>query len=590
MIAWRLNFFRFLILLFFACLIFKFFKIQVLAHAEYSSIATKQHWVGREIPAERGKILMSDGFTLAIDINTYLLYSIPPKVNDSKATAEKLIDVIGFETKAETEEDRKQDKEKATRQLEDKLNQKKLQWIALARKLDAMEKAKIESLSLEGIGFEKEFTRFYPEGKTASHVLGFVGSDEQGNKVGYYGIEGYFDGILKGLSGVLSEEQDPVGRPIPVGDYIPLLAENGQDVVLTLNHELQYLIEKKLKEGVERYDAKSGSVIILDPASGEILAMANYPDYSPQDWEKWANDDFAEGEIKDKYRIGKDVFQNSAIAKVYEPGSVFKPFTMSAGIETGKITPETTFESKPIEIQGYVIRTWNDKYFGEESMSEVLQHSDNTGAAWLALQLGVDTVYDYFKKYHLGEKIDIKLEDEEEGLVKPKDEWMPIDLATAAFGQGISVTPLQLISAYQVIANNGIYNRPQIVKEIRGEDKTTTYKSPPPERIISEETAKTLVDMLTSVVEKGEFKFAVLPGYKIAGKTGTAQIPRNGTYDPNKTDCTFVGFAPASEPKFLMLVKLEEPTASTYSAETAVPLWMNIVKELFVYYGVPPNN
>lgn len=590
--------------------------IQVEAHPKFAALAEKQHWIAQEIPAERGKILTSDSYPLATNVPSYLVFAVPKEVKSVEETATKIIDIIGYESQIKAEDFEKtenieafektknpttmeaflKDKEKQEyiNEMKDRLSQTELLYVPIAEKQSEEVKNKIEETEISGLYFEQDYKRAYPEGTLSSQVLGFVGKNERGEDQGYYGIEGYFNGELKGIPGRVTLEKDALGRPIPVGEYLPLSSDHGQDIVLTINRELQYLIEKKLVEGVKKYDAQNGSVIIMEPQTGKILAMASYPSYNPEFWADWGQDysDKKDEELTEEEKLmkkyGVKVYANLGIADVYEPGSIFKPITMSAALEEKKLEENTLIESAPYPISIFTIRTWNDKYFGPSTPAEILQHSDNTSMARVSQLIGLNTFYSYLQKYHLDQKTGITLEDEDQGWIKPQTDWQEVDLATAAFGQGISVTPLQMMQAYSVFINDGVMVKPYIVQQIQTDKASYEFQSEEVGQVISPETAKKIVDMLVSVVEKGEFKFAVLPGYKIAGKTGTAQIAVNGQYDSQQTNCTFIGFAPAADPKFLMIVKLTRPSASTYSAETAVPLWMNIAKELFVYFGVAP--
>src|SRR3989339_441509 len=560
----RSSLLKYSFIVLFFILIGKLYFIQVEAHGRYIALAEKQHWIGKEIPAKRGEILSSDGFPLATNVPAYLVFAVPREVENIDDTASKLIEIIGYESTIKKEDlDEEQLKEKLDEEkkqhvdeMKDLLSQKDLLYMPLAYKQDESTKSKIEEANLKGIYFEKDYKRSYPEGEMASHVLGFVGKNDRGEDQGYYGIEGFYNGELKGIAGRIALEKDALGRPIPLGNYLPVGSDDGRDIVLTINRQLQYLIEKKLEAGVKKYDARDGTVIIMDPQTGKILAMASYPNYNPATWQDYLKDysDKKDEELTDKEKLakkyGKKLFPNLAVADVYEPGSIFKPITMSIALETGKITEDTKIESAPYPISGYTISTWNNKYFGLSTPAEILQHSDNTGMARVSEAITLEPFYNYILDYGLGKITGINLEDEDTSWIKDLDDWMSVDLATAAFGQGISVTPLQMMQSYTAFINNGKMVTPYIVEKIKTTDASIEFTSPSEKQVISPETAKKIVDMLVSVVEKGEFKFAVLPGYKIAGKTGTAQIAVNGIYDTRQTNCTFIGFAPASEPEF----------------------------------------
>ncbi|MCG2686197.1 penicillin-binding protein 2, partial [Candidatus Parcubacteria bacterium] len=393
--------------------------------------------------------------------------------------------------------------------------------------------------------------------------------------------------------GKILEERDAAGNPIVWGEYHRVSPQHGRDLILTLDRAVQFLVEEESKEAVAKYGALSGTVIILDPKTGAVWAMANYPSFDPAELvgegvEGSKGSKGAEG-VGGEEETG-DERRNLAIAATFEPGSVMKMITMSAGIDTGQITPQTTFyDAGPLTISGHTVDTWDGKHYGEESMIEVLQHSNNVGAAWVAQQLGVSTLREYLLKFGLGKSVGIDLEGEDTGVVKDASEWRAIDLATAAFGQGISATPLQVASAFAVVANDGVLMRPYLVARILDGDKAVEIQPQKVRRVLSSDNAEVILKMLEAAVEGGESRFYNLPNYKVAGKTGTAQIPREGRYDPRKTNATFVGFFAKSR-KFVMLVKLEEPSSSIYAAETAVPTWMQIAKRLALYWGVEPDH
>lgn len=282
-------------------------------------------------------------------------------------------------------------------------------------------------------------------------------------------------------------------------------------------------------------------------------------------------------------------FRNPAIAETYEPGSVLKALTMSAGVATNTVSPQTTFvDSGPIVVGDYTIDNWNKKHHGLQTMVEVLQKSNNMGAAFVAQKLGARTLREYFLKFGLGFKLGIDLEGEESGTVKKVAVFKDIDLITNSFGQGIAVTPLQLVSAFATIANGGTLYKPYILEKISQEEKDIKFEKQSLRQVLPIAKAKVMVEMLTAAAEGGEAKFFVLKKYHVAGKTGTAQIPVPDGYDAQKSNATFVGFLPKSN-KFVMLVKLREPSTSIYAAETAVPLWMEITKDLVTYFGIPPD-
>lgn len=602
---WRFGLLRFAFVIATLLVLFKLFYLQVLNHDKYQVLAEKQHWLTLEIPAARGEILSSDGFKLASNEEAYLVFAVPPEIKDKDEVVKQLVAILGPEQILGTAKNVKLEEGEcavsedltklAIEQLAEQLSQPDRFYLPIAHKVPIELRDKIANLNLPGIYFETEQKRVYPEGNLAAHVLGFVGKNDAGEDQGYFGLEGYYNGDLSGQPGFSSLERDAQGKPIPVGGAELTNPENGRTLVLTINRELQYLLEKKLAEGVKKYGASDGTVILLEPSSGKILALADYPTFEPEDWTNY---------LKEQSDVGKiDIFRDIAVSSAYEPGSVLKSVTMSAALETGVVTPQTTYnDSGPIQIGGHLIKTWDNKYHEEIDIAQILQLSNNTGAAWAAQKMGFSQYWQFVKRFHLDEPAGIDLEGESGGIVKQYDEWGEIDLATAAFGQGIAVTPLRLAMIFGTIANDGVMMKPRLVDKIIDENdqipnskfqKIIEVKPEEVGTVISKETAQTMKEMLQSVIEKGEFKWFVknagMDKFSIAGKTGTAQIPEGGQYDPHKTQVTFVGFAPVENPKFVLLVKMSKPTTSTYSAETAVPLWLLMAKELMLHFGITPR-
>lgn len=567
------------------CLIFiiKLFFIQVIQHQEYRAQAEEQYWNLQDLPAKRGNILSNDGFSLASTQTYYLMYAEPKKVINANKVSDDLAEKL-------TNQNLKKDENRAEmflaykNKIYESLN-KGLMWVILARNLSPLEKEEIANLNLEGIGFEEEPVRFYPEKSLVSHVLGFVASDEKGEKRGYFGIEGYLDGDLRGKPGRVIEERDALGNPILVGGQKKIDSINGRDIILTINRSAQYIVEKRLKDAVEKFGAISGTVIVMDPENGDVLAMANYPSYNPSDFS-----DYDEAKQSTDSTKRKEIERvNSAISETYEPGSVIKPLTVAAAIDLRLVTPETTYEDNgPVRYSDYYIDNWDLKHLGTLNIIQLLQKSNNIGAAWVGTKVGEKNLSKYFKNFGLGERTGIDLEGEDSGVIRDYNTWTEIDLATASFGQGISATPLQVLNAFNALANGGELVKPRIVSKIIDEGKEIEIPVKVVRRVISKDTSDTMREMLIQAAAGGESKYFNLKNYVIAGKTGTAQIPENGKYNPNKTNATFVGFLPGTN-KFSMIVRLNRPETSIYAAETAVPLWMQITDDLVKYYGIVPD-
>ena len=538
-----------------------------------------------KIPANRGEIYTKDRFPLAANQQAYLAYIQPYEVKKSPhEIAQKLAPFLisekystpGASLSDEEKNQKEEEIKKKQEEIEKNISNKNLSWVQLARKIPQDIKEKIIALNIEGLGFEKDQKRFYPEGAMAASILGFVGSDKFGDDTGYFGLEGYYDGSLKGISGREGLIKDPFGFPILVGKYRPIEAKKGNSLYLTIDRTIQFIVEKKLKESVEKYGAKEGTVIVSEPATGHIIAMANYPSYDPSLYTEF----------------DENLYKNPAVADTYEPGSTFKLITMSAALDSGVVTPDTKCDvcSGPRVISGYKISTWNDKYYPNSTMTEVIQHSDNIGMTFVADKLGIDKFYEYITKFGFGKKTGIDLQEETTGTIREKEDFKTIDLTTASFGQGIAVTPIQMVSAVSAIANKGKQISLKIVEKISDGNKETLIKSAEQRQVISAKTTAQITEMMVNAVQNGEAKAFAPKGYRIAGKTGTAQIPVAGHYDPNKTIASFIGFAPADDPRFVMLVRFTEPKSSVFGSETAAPTFFAIAREIFNYLAILPQD
>ncbi|MFN4212412.1 MAG: peptidoglycan D,D-transpeptidase FtsI family protein [Microgenomates group bacterium] len=552
MIKIKLLFICFFLL--YLAIIFKLFLIQIV-HPVPSGKDIYLHT--NKIYPERGKIFDRNLKPLALNQNSYQLFIEPKKIEDKKKTIESLSRILEIPEAS----------------LASKLDEKKY-WIAIAAGIERRKKEEIESLKLPGIGFNYQMKRFYPEASLSAHLLGFMGKNKNNEDVGYFGIEGFYDKDLAGLPGFLQSERDLLGRPILVGTQEKVIAENGRNLVLTLDKTVQEISKRRLNIGLERYKAKQGCVITAAPETMEILGLVCLPDYDPDKY----------------YQFNEAYFKNPVISEVFEPGSIFKPLVMAAAIEEKKIKPTDYYnEVGPIEIGEYKIRTWNNKYEGRISMTRILEKSSNVGMVYVGEKLGNNNLLNYLKKYGFGEVTKIDLQGEISGYLKPLSNWYPIDFATVAFGQGIAVTPIQMITAFSSIVNGGKLMRPYVVSEIFSQTEKKIIKPKMVRRVISERTSEIIKKMLKSTVENGEIKWAKPQGYSIGGKTGTAQIPIKGHYDPSKTIASFIGFFPVGNPKLIILVMLREPQTSPWGSETAAPLFFEIAKELIVYYNIAPD-
>ncbi len=562
-IFWIKSFF----LLFFLAIVMRLFYWQVVSAEYLQAQAEGQHLVSTKVGALRGNIFFSDGSVLVSSSPTFPIFG-QPKLIDSKQkvnTAYLLARVLALSS---------EDVDTLARDIINKISQD-LYWVSLKRQVTFDKKKEIEGLNLPGIGFEAGSSRFYPEGSSSANLLGFEGSDATGEGRGYFGIEGYYDGELKGISGVQRNENDALGLPILTENFFTNEAKNGKDLVLNLDRSVQFILENALKKGMEKYGAKAASAVIMDPKTGAILAMASFPSYDPSRYSDYP----------------REYYKNPIVANQYEPGSTFKVLVMSAALNEDLVKPDTRCDicSGPVSLGGFSIRTWNNQYFPNATMKDVIVHSDNTGMVFVGQKLSLDKFYDYFKNFGFGEVTNIDLQDEFSPSLRPKNDWKQIDLATASFGQGIAITPIQMVTAVSAIANGGYLMEPHIVKFIKDEKKTFEIKPKVIRQVIKESTTKVIAQMMLAAVEEGEAKFVRIKGFKIAGKTGTAQIPVAGHYDPNQTIASFVGFGPVDNPKFVMLVRYDQPSSSIFGAETAAPTFFEVAKQLFNYYKIAPT-
>jgi len=574
---WRLKLFQAIVIICLLIISGRLFYWQILSRDRLQAIAQIQHNTTTEIPATRGKILATDNFPLVGNKPAYLVYVYLP---DFTADPQEVSNLLAPILAPKPEDVEATPSAKVTKQLivntqqelYDKLSTQDYIWLPLKKQISEADKNQIEALNLDGIGFESNQIRAYPEASMSAHLLGFVGSDANGRSKGYFGLEGYYDLELKGKPGIISQEKDPSGKPILIGEFTDISSRDGRSLKLHLNRAIQKMVEEKLVKGVGQFGAKSGEVAIMDPKTGAILALASWPAYAPENFSKF----------------DQALYKNPLISDSYEPGSTFKVITMAAAIEEEAIKPDTkcTECSEPVEIGKFTIKTWNEEYHQDQTMGEVLERSDNVGMVFVGFKLGKDKFVEYIKKFGIGELTGIDLQEETTPSLRRR--WGDIDLATGTFGQGLAVTGMQMLRAVAAIANDGRLMEPHIVSQILG-DKTIDIKPHEIKKVISKETADTVTDMMVNAANHGDAQWTALKGYNIAGKTGTSQIAIKGHYDEEKTIASFVGFAPANDPKFTMIVKLKEPTTSQWASETAAPLWYSIAKDLFFYLNIPPQ-
>lgn len=561
--------YRIYILVFFvfgaaSAILFRLYNLQVSAHAYYQELASDQHKMYQDLVPKRGEIFAKDGsgyYPVAVNRELSLVYAVPKEVEDPKNEARELAIILQLDE----------------REVEGKLDQPNGWYAVIQHKVEDGKAAEISSKKLKGIYMTPESERFYPAGNFASQVVGFVGSDGE-KTVGRYGLEAYWDKELQGTSGSLEQEHDTGGRWISIADKKLVPAQNGADLYLTIDHTIQYRAEMAIKKSVEKYQADRGSIVVIDPATGGVLAMASAPDFNLNDY----------SQIEDM-----SLFANPAVSDNYECGSIFKAITLASGVDAKVVSPDTTYvDTGAVNEAGYTIMNSDQKANGVQTMTQVLEKSLNTGAIYVEKLLGNLRFLEYVKNFGFGSKTGIDTIGEASGNITGLKELRNINSFTAAFGQGLSVTPIQFASAMAAIANAGELMKPHFVDKIVYSDGREDAIQPQVVRqVISKEASLDATRMLISVVQNGHGKKAGVPGYLVAGKTGTAQVPKKGGggYEDNQHIGSFAGFAPAYDPKFAILVKLDNPKNVDWAESSAAPTFGEMAKFLLDYYNVEPT-
>jgi cell division protein FtsI/penicillin-binding protein 2 len=455
--------------------------------------------------------------------------------------------------------------------------------VRIASRIEPEQSQRLRAMHLADTFLQPRTWRVYPQGTTASQILGFVQQSDQTN-AGSYGIERQYNALLAGKPGSFTAETDLNGDPLIVGASAEQPAVPGANLTLTINSTIEYMVETGLADAIQQLNAESGSVVVLNARTGAVVAMAGAPSFDPNQYGSFANTRGCLGT--------EDVFLNPALYCAYEPGSTMKAVTMAAALDQGLITPDTT-----VYDPGYitfsdadVVRNWEDRGYGTETMTQVLEHSANVGSAYVAHTiLGPGRYYPYLARFGFGQSTGIDSQEEIGNYRSPGNDpkgWSESDLTRQAFGQSILATPLQVAMAYQTIANAGVSMRPYLVASINNNGHIVTTQPQAVRHVISAHTAAILTDMLEHVVTNGLAQPVQIPGYTIAAKTGTATT--QGT-DVSQTEASVAGFIPASNPQFVILVKIDRPQATIYGGTAAAPLWKAIAQELMWYYHVSPD-
>ncbi|MCE5285351.1 MAG: transpeptidase family protein [Pelosinus sp.] len=448
-------------------------------------------------------------------------------------------------------------------------------WIKRTLEPEVAQKvaALIKEQDIKGLGFVEESKRYYPNDMLASHVLGFVGTDD----IGLDGVEMTLDKTIKGKLSEMAVETDSHGIPIFKSIFTFVPHKQVKSVYLTIDSTIQFIVEQSLDKVMVNTSAKAATAIVLNPRTGEILAMANRPGYNPNKFSSYNSEDW----------------KNRAVSTIYEPGSTFKTIVAAAGLQQGVVTPNETFvDNGYIEVSGRRINNWTSEPYGTVSFLTILKDSINTGFVQVGMRLGAAKLTDYVRSFGFGKQTGVELPGEEEGILFDPKEMRESDLATMSIGQSIAVTPLQLVRAVAAIANDGVLLKPHIIKEVQKEDGTveSAASAEVVRQVISSDTAHTLADMMEKEVSEGGGHKASVKGYHFAGKTGTAEkLNPNGGYIANHYIASFIGFGPVEDPQIAVLIIIDDPAGIYYGGQIAAPVFSEIAAQIMRHLNIPPD-
>lgn len=531
--------------------------LQIIQHDRLAAQSDKQFLRTVEITSGRGNIYDRNRNQLATNIRVESVYADPKSVAEKTATARILARVLKLNPQAVLK------KLKSNRHFV---------WIKRKSELNAVEKLK--QLDLVGVGFIAETKRYYPKRKLAASTLGFVGLDNQG----LAGIEHYHHAVLKGRVQRTVLEKDARGRFLWTTANAQDLNPGKQDVVLALDEVIQFIAERELNRQVKEYRAKSGLAIVMDPFSGAVYAMASAPEFNPNNYAAYP----------------PHIWRNDAVASAFEPGSIFKPIVAAASLEEGLAGPDDIFfcENGSYQIGKSRISEASNHQFGWLTLRSIIAKSSNIGAIKIAQRLGNRRFYDYIRKFGFGRRLGVDLPGEASGTLRSIRQWSGLSLASISFGHEISVTPIQMVSAIAAIANGGVLIRPRLTQAIlKNGVLDRTFEPEALQTVLSEETSRQMINILKSVVKTGTGAKAAIPGFEVAGKTGTAQKidPKTQTYSKTKYLASFVGFVPADAPRLVILVMIDEPQKTYWGGEVAAPVFQRIARKTLRYLHIPSS-
>ncbi len=562
----RINVLSLLVLFLFGIVFFRLYVLQVKSHEYYKKQADNQHFSHSTLTPKRGEIFLSGGSGLlpvATNKDMFIAYAVPDaiKEEDREVLSYKVSEILELEQAV----------------VHRKLSKPGDVYEPLKRKISEEEIRRIKELDHDGFQLEAESWRYYPNETLAAQVVGFEGFKDD-YRTGLYGIEKGQNSLLSGKNGWLKQEKDAGSRWISIGERLLNPAQDGSDLVLSLDYAIQFKAELTLRNAVRKHDAAGGRIIVMNPYSGDILAMAQEPTFDLNKFSK----------VEDP-----SVYMNSSVSSVYECGSIFKTFTMAAGLDAGAIEYDDTYiDTGEVKISGYTIKNSEEKVYGEQIMSGIIENSINTGVIYIEKKLGNDKFLEYVEKFGFGKKTGIDLPGEIRGNISNLKTNRDIEYYTASFGQGITVTPIQLAAAYSAIANGGELVTPRIVRTtIDKNNQEKTVEKKVVGKVVSQDVSNKVGLMLENNVVNGHGKPAGVPGYRVAGKTGTAQISdkEKGGYVEDATVGSFAGFGPVGNPKFAMIVVIDHPKDVEWAESTAGPVFGEMAKFLFEHYGIEPT-
>ena len=563
-LTWRHRVIAFLVFGMFVAAIGRLYQVQIVDHEKFVKEAAITRQGAVNIPAPRGAVLDATGYPLATSIDTWDVYidrvqwGHQPIV--AREAAEKLAEFFGLKS--------------------DELFRLGLEArggdVLVQRQMDYARGLTLEKAGLYGVRLEASQVRVYPEGDIAGQLLGFVGRDGKG----LWGVEADFDHYLRGKDGIVSTERDALGRPIAFSARNERGAIGGGEVQLTIDRFIQAIAERALEDALKKYNARSGQILVMDPHTGAVLAMASRPSVRL-------------GAVNLDDQNLADLVRGRAITDLYEPGSVMKILTTAMAIDQGLVTSDSTYvDTGSIEVSKYRILNWDFSANGTTTVRKYLQKSLNTGSVWLGQKVGPDKFYEYVKGFGLGESTHVGLSGEAEGTYRtPSDaNWYAVDLATNSYGQGLATTPLAMLTAVNSMANKGVLMRPYVVSKIVTKNDVRTFEPVQVRQVVSPTTAETMMGLLRDVVDGTEFHGAQVKGYSVAGKTGTTLVSIPTGYDLDSTIASFAGFIPAQDPKVSVLIKIDQPTGGmNLGGQVAAPVFTSVADQIMKYYAVPPN-